>query len=293
MLGKTHYSTGLAVASLCTLVYAGTYRVINRTTDIGDGVNDKWYYDSHQFSFTLDGMGTQITIPSIPDLLVMFIMIGALTWLLFSKSSRVTRPSRTRRSFLASGIQSLVTTIVGALAISRLILLGLFFFVLYITGSVSWISDSPITFENGVVLGLLMTAFLLGTLFPDIDSEQSTLGRYVPFIAHIIPHRTVTHTLWFVLLFAGLTWFTGSAYVFMFTLGIVFHIVEDTFSKQSIAWLFPFTTYDTFGNGGAIKRGWKVPHRYSVGGSFETSVFHISNVITALSCVALVVISAL
>src|SRR5690554_7007684 len=82
-------------------------------------------------------------------------------------------------------------------------------------------------------------ALLFGVLLPYIDSETSTLGRYVKPIARVIPHRTFTHTLWAVLVLGILSVFVDNGYLYMLTLGYTLHIVEDTFSRQGICWLYP------------------------------------------------------
>lgn len=116
-----------------------------------------------------------------------------------------------------------------------------------------------LTWENGVLsltfhLIALSAALLFGSLLPDIDSETSTLGRYVKPIARAIPHRTFTHTLWVVLVLGVVSVFVDNGYLYMLTLGYTLHIVEDSFSRQGICWLYPIVgTYRQYGNGAVIK----------------------------------------
>lgn len=125
----------------------------------------------------------------------------------------------------------------------------------------------------------LMLLFILGSLLPDIDSENSTLGRYVKLISRNIPHRTITHTLWVVIVLGLLVYVLDSIYLLALTLGYVFHIVEDSFSKQGICWLYPISRYDSFGSGATVKRRWKGRKplfAYRTGGSFELVVLILS-----------------
>lgn len=120
-------------------------------------------------------------------------------------------------------------------------------------------------------------AFMIGLLLPDIDAETSTLGRYVKFISRAIPHRTITHTIWAVLLLAGATWYFESPLLLALTLGYFLHILQDTFSKQGIAWFYPIIgRYDTYASGATMKRGRKGNFAYSAGGSGELIIMVIS-----------------
>lgn len=143
------------------------------------------------------------------------------------------------------------------------------------------IPDSPDIF----VLGIALLLFTLGSVFPDIDSEKSTIGRYFKPISASIPHRTITHTFWVVAILGGLSWYFGTIYLAAFTLGYAIHILEDSFSKQGIAWFYPIGGYDSFSGGGVIKRGRKAIFAYSTGGTGETIIFVLA-IIIHIGCVA-------
>lgn len=116
-------------------------------------------------------------------------------------------------------------------------------------------------FLNMAQLGLMFHLIFListccfGALLPDIDTNTSILGRYVPFIGAVVPHRTITHTLWAVLALGFPTYFINDPYLYALWFGYVLHIIEDSFSRQGIAWLYPFITYTRYGSGAVIKKG--------------------------------------
>lgn len=115
--------------------------------------------------------------------------------------------------------------------------------------------DSRYSFE----LVCILLSFALGVVLPDIDSEDSTLGKYIKPISRLIPHRTFTHTLWVVLLLGVAVWSFESIYLLALTLGYALHILEDSFSSQGIRWLYPVPvkgrpplTYETGGFGETV-----------------------------------------
>lgn len=136
---------------------------------------------------------------------------------------------------------------------------------------------------------IIAVLFTLGTLLPDIDSEKSTLGRYVPFISSVIPHRTITHTIWVVALLGGLSWYFSSVYILALTLGYLIHILEDSFSKQGIAWFYPIGGYDSFGSGATVKRGKRFKGlSYRTGGTGETVFFYAAIVVHVLCFIGII-----
>lgn len=135
---------------------------------------------------------------------------------------------------------------------------------------------------------LILLSFTLGTLLPDIDSETSSIGRYVKPISSVIPHRTITHTIWIVALITGFGWYLKSLSLLALGLGYAIHIAQDAFSKQGICWFYPIIgRYDYFSNGGAVKHGKRFPFMYKVGGTGETLFFYGSIAVHVL-CVGFV-----
>lgn len=140
----------------------------------------------------------------------------------------------------------------------------------------------------GFQLATILLAFTLGALLPDIDSENSTIGRYFLFISKSIPHRTITHTVWALALVVGLGWYFESIQVLALAAGYGIHILQDTFSKQGIAWFYPILGgYDRFGSGAVMKKGRKPKLAYRTGGTGETVLFYGSIAVHAI-CVGLV-----
>jgi len=87
--------------------------------------------------------------------------------------------------------------------------------------------------ERGMfALGLLV----LGAILPDIDSPNSMvvkrLGIYLPF-----KHRTWTHALYIPLLLVLIS--IAVPIVRFLTIGYLFHLWEDSFSRSGIDWLYP------------------------------------------------------
>ena len=140
----------------------------------------------------------------------------------------------------------------------------------------------------GMDVTLLLLAFALGALLPDIDSEQSSIGRYIKPISRAIPHRTFTHTLWVVLILVALGWYFKSLLLFALTLGYIFHLVEDSFSKQGINWFYPIgPKFITLSGGGVVMDGRRAKFAYRTGGPGETMFFYAS-ICAHVLCVAFV-----
>lgn len=141
---------------------------------------------------------------------------------------------------------------------------------------------------DGFQLATILLAFTFGALLPDIDSEKSTIGRYFLPISKVIPHRTITHTIWAVAFIAGLGWYFDSIHVLVLAAGYALHILQDTFSRQGIAWFYPILGgYDHFGSGTVMKKGRKPKLAYRTGGTGETAVFYGSLAVHGV-CVGLV-----
>lgn len=86
---------------------------------------------------------------------------------------------------------------------------------------------------------------MLGSLLPDIDHQDSILGRFNP-ISKIMKHRSITHTLWMALLITFLCINFGihrlhQSLYFGITMGYWLHLIEDSFSVEGITWLYPLT----------------------------------------------------
>lgn len=122
--------------------------------------------------------------------------------------------------------------------------------------------DSNYSFQ----LALILLSFSLGSVLPDIDSEDSTIGKYIKPISRMIPHRTITHTIWAVLLIGGAAWFFQSIYLFALAVGYAVHIAEDSFSEQGIRWFYPIPSM----------RSKRFRLAYETGGFAESIMFLIA-----------------
>lgn len=79
-------------------------------------------------------------------------------------------------------------------------------------------------FSIGIIFHvlLLLGCVIIGSLSPDIDSEKSYMGRYIKPLSSWIPHRTITHTFWTVLVLSILSYFIKSYYFNAFYLDMFF-----------------------------------------------------------------------
>lgn len=98
--------------------------------------------------------------------------------------------------------------------------------------------------------------FFIGCLLPDCDSRTSTLGRWF----HIpVEHRTWTHTIWFLLIFAVLSW--HFPILWSLTFGVFLHLFCDAFSRAGVCWFYPFSRYKKWGH--AKVKNWHFLYLYS------------------------------
>ncbi|MGX1266713.1 membrane-bound metal-dependent hydrolase YbcI (DUF457 family) [Rossellomorea marisflavi] len=144
----------------------------------------------------------------------------------------------------------------------RRVLAGYFGLVVLCMSVLVFGFDSNYSFQ----LALILLSFSLGSVLPDIDSENSTIGKYIKPISSMIPHRTITHTIWAVLVIGVAAWFSQSIYVFALAVGYAVHIAEDSFSEQGIRWFYPIP---------AMKSK-RFRLAYETGGFAETIMFFLA-----------------
>lgn len=82
--------------------------------------------------------------------------------------------------------------------------------------------------DKGVVPAVALVA---GSILPDIDSPKSIVGRHVPVLPRILPHRTITHSL----LFCAAA-FAIHPYL---ALGILIHIGLDMLNPKGVHFFWP------------------------------------------------------
>ena len=151
----------------------------------------------------------------------------------------------------------------------------------------SAIFKSAFNFESsaGNVAGIILTIliaivlFAFGLLLPDIDQENSLLGRiiYLP-----IRHRTWTHTIWIVILLS-LCMFASPVF-FWLAFGYALHIFFDSLSKGGICWFYPISRYRAWASGAQVKKNHFI-YFYRTGEASETIVMVI---VAFLGIIALV-----
>lgn len=81
----------------------------------------------------------------------------------------------------------------------------------------------------------LLFLFVLGSLFPDIDSAKSIIGRKVKIISFLFKHRGFFHSVFALILFSlllGLLFKPVSGVVF--ALGFALHLIMDAVTKEGI-----------------------------------------------------------
>lgn len=96
------------------------------------------------------------------------------------------------------------------------------------------------------ILGLTAMAF---SLFPDIESPDSFIGRKVPIISHgnklIFGHRQVFHSLVGALAFFLVSMLIVKGfhlpiqYAYAAVIGYLSHLVLDSFNPAGVPWLWP------------------------------------------------------
>lgn len=122
---------------------------------------------------------------------------------------------------------------------------------------------------------LFLAGVLFGSLFPDIDEPNSSLGKKVWFLSKdinlLIGHRTFTHN---ILLYMAIALFSFILmefehneifFLFGFCLGSVFHILEDSITNGGVKKaLRPF-----------VKNFTLVPEtiRFNTNGKFENFIY--------------------
>lgn len=79
---------------------------------------------------------------------------------------------------------------------------------------------------------------VIGSVFPDIDTPYSLLGKYNPF-AKMMKHRGITHTPFMALLLSSLLLPLKMDYGFAFLFGYTLHLLTDYLTPTGIMWAYP------------------------------------------------------
>jgi len=117
-------------------------------------------------------------------------------------------------------------------------------------------------------------AAAFGALLPDIDHPQSTLGRMIKPISWVLHsifgHRTVTHSLLFLVIITSFLWTAFPDHLFIaigICIGVISHLILDALTASGIPLLYPLKTKIRF-------------LFYTRTGSFTELVFFVLLVIT-------------
>ncbi|MHA8111228.1 metal-dependent hydrolase [Lactobacillaceae bacterium Melli_B4] len=152
-----------------------------------------------------------------------------------------------------------------------------------------YFNNQPIAVEMISVLGVW-----IGAQMPDIDVKNTRINRFFGvfgFIFTIQKHRTWTHSIWAVILlglaahylpvfhlmdanFADLNF--QRIFYWAVVSGYVLHLLEDSFSKQGVRWLYPFSmreSYKGYRRRGNRRSKW---YYYQTGGPAEHLFYLIS-----------------
>ena len=149
-------------------------------------------------------------------------------------------------------------------------------------------------------MALIGAGMMATCLVPDLDSKQSILSKKLKKmkIVKYVRHRGIMHSIWGWLMFTGMMSIINYALALIipgsivkhgvmslflgFSLGYLAHLVEDSFSRAGIVWLYPIGEIDhyTWQRFHAINRpvnhykklsnGRYVPYRHAWGRGYQT-----------------------
>lgn len=82
---------------------------------------------------------------------------------------------------------------------------------------------------------VLFSIFIIGSIFPDIDSKDSLIGRKVKLIPFLFKHRGFFHSIWSLIMFSLLLGLLIKPIAgIFFALGFSLHLLLDGISKEGI-----------------------------------------------------------
>lgn len=101
----------------------------------------------------------------------------------------------------------------------------------------------PVSLVTGLTV---LAGATFGAQLPDIDHHKSAIGKTMPLLSRFIRlfgHRSITHTIWAVLLLAIGTYFIPYPWIQTLCIGITVgyfcHIWQDSFSPMGVYWFAP------------------------------------------------------
>lgn len=121
-------------------------------------------------------------------------------------------------------------------------------------------------FEHQIVFLML---FLVGSVFPDIDSKFSKVGnkKFLRPFQFFVSHRGIVHSLFFILIIGIILWSFFYLEVYLgFILGFFIHLFIDGLTPRGVKVFYPFE--------------FKFKGKLKTGGYGETTIFVFSLVIS-------------
>lgn len=111
---------------------------------------------------------------------------------------------------------------------------------------------------------LFLFVSLFATIFPDIDSSNSRIGKLFLFrpINFFISHRGILHSFTFVFIFSIFILFLFKEIFIAFVFGYSLHLILDALTLQGIYFFYPFKL--------------KIKGFIKTGGFFETFLIVVS-----------------
>lgn len=125
--------------------------------------------------------------------------------------------------------------------------------------------------------GFSFLILMFAALLPDIDTPDSTLGRFVPIHGK---HRTWSHTIWIPLLICALG-YEVTPWFYVLAFGYTWHLVMDSFSACGVCWFWPFQKYREYGGGARVASGHTLK-LYHAGDAAETCLAYFLFIIAVL-----------
>jgi len=101
---------------------------------------------------------------------------------------------------------------------------------------------------TGGAQSLFLFGAALGSLLPDIDEPRSYIGMKFPYLSiplklFGIKHRTITHSIWFILLFLIPGLMLNNFFLLGLSLGVFMHLIGDMLTKGGVPLFYPLTKH--------------------------------------------------
>lgn len=82
---------------------------------------------------------------------------------------------------------------------------------------------------------LVLVILVIGSIFPDIDSSTSIMGRKFKLISFLTKHRGFLHSIWSLILFSILVYLLLSPLLgIVFATGFILHLMLDAITKEGV-----------------------------------------------------------